>query len=833
MTARTLKEEKIQRDLLCKQEFGDEFQYAFEPDFYSKYKNLYRYRKENPFKKTSCEKFEINDVKQSANKLYFTNVRNKNQCDQVKGFWAAETLDKENFIDTGVCFVKKDDAFCSKREVVSLIQTKNEVFRSLKDVFSSETQKVQSGCEIDAACVWDENTFECISTSSREARQPIPQLPSNWPEDIKKTNFQKYLRDYYMGLYDRKPQSFAPLFGEGNRCEGYQKMIVSQPQTVVNMIFKGFAKAEKKDEIPDNRGLLVWHGTGSGKTCTAVGVMEAFWDTDKTIVYVSSIEALASNPPENFIKCAEELYPRFRSVPGMAQEEFKKRGVLFFTFAKLVHHLMLFHPLKVKDSKLQEYKELLKNAVLIIDEVHNIFRPLPNQKGEHFALRDFLLDFNNPLTDHLHIAVLTATPGNTMEEIVSILNLVQSRKYKPIQVPKNEGEFEQFGKSIKGLISYFNMSADLSKYPKVEYQKPHFIPMSEIQFQKYAEALLETKPASKVFDETKIEQYYKQARKYSNSLFNWEDNLTLREFSAKIPILLEQIKKYADEKHFVYSAFYERRGYGGQGILAIHKVLDKEGYEQIDYKTARKINNGEIPFPEKKKRYVLAIISDLQKDASQKSPVGANMQELVKLFNRPENKNGEYVQIFLATQKFNEGVDFKGLRNIHIFEPFLIFNQEIQTIGRGARFCSHKDLNIKNGEWVVRVHQYIADFPVETEHGPEEKPLSYNPEELTAIEQELESIKGKRGEEMKLKREELKQRQKELKQLANPNKRRKKPKVFTRENVFMIDQVLFKELKEKVANELRLLLIMKSYAIDCELFRKFHSQGGEVYDCKY
>jgi hypothetical protein len=57
--------------------------------------------------------------------------------------------------------------------------------------------------------------------------------------------------------------------------------------------------------------MLIWHSTGSGKTCTATSIMDGFWGTSKKIIYCSSVEAISSNPPINFYKCASDLFPRF------------------------------------------------------------------------------------------------------------------------------------------------------------------------------------------------------------------------------------------------------------------------------------------------------------------------------------------------------------------------------------------------------------------------------------------------------------------------------------------------------------------------------------------
>ena len=62
---------------------------------------------------------------------------------------------------------------------------------------------------------------------------------------------------------------------------------------------------------------------------------------------------------------------------------------------------------------------------------------------------------------------------------------------------------------------------------------------------------------------------------------------------------------------------------------------------------------------------------------------------MLKIYNSEANKNGEIVHMLLASQGFNEGLDLKDVRHIHIFEPLVTMASDLQTIGRARRFCSH------------------------------------------------------------------------------------------------------------------------------------------------
>jgi len=1092
---KTLKQERKRRDDICQKNFGNDWVYPSDDDIYYKYRTLSNYRYQVPFKYQDCVEIDYSKLQKDETKRFYPNIRSKYHCEKLKGHWNADSINRVNLVENGVCWVRPADEICSRRhdnnDIIKIRKRNNRGY-----IWPSAFRKSSVGCNNDSLCEFDSASYECMSKDAIEDLQEmkVPVVPKNWPIDITSTNIQEYLRRYYAKLLDESPQSYMPLFGKGNRCVGYARKKISQPQTVVNMIFKGMIKAEK-NRIGTNRGLLIWHSTGSGKcmakdtlvlmydgtlmkvqdvqvgdyvmgddsaprivcslgrgrdkmyaikgdfpgyeyvvnsehvlcliwkgaidewkwdgelgddhilhievkdylklplhvkdrlygfttlidyesaptvmnpfqygyyardgiaddykinsisvrynvlngivvanhrqsphkedpmtiftenmsekmiddvlfiarslgmiaylndgrdiinihqrvgigrsemkitveergedeyygftldgnhryvlsdftvthnTCTATGVMDAFWDTDKEIIFVSSIEALASNPPKAFMDCATSLFPRFKDprIKANIEEEFNRRGVKFFTFAQLAHYLLISHPLKVKKEDEPKHRNLLKNAVLIIDEVHNIFKPLPHQKAEHFALRDFLMNYNNPATSHLHLAILTATPGDTPKEVVDLLNLVRDRKSPLIKVPdvNDPMALQMFGKAIRGLVSYFNISSDLTKYPLVKKIDPHMAPMSMTQYKKYVEVFRDLKEDEKNFEKLltndKLDKYYKPARKYSNSLFTWEKNMVLNEFSSKIPILLDQLKSAKDEKHFVYSTFFENRGYGGHGILAIANILEKElGYEKVDVATARAINKGMLPMLKPgKKRYMLAITNELA--GNREHSTGDNLQELVKLFSRPENNQGELVHVFLASQKFNEGVDFKSLRNIHIFEPFLMYNKELQTVGRGARYCSHGSLNINTGEWIVKVHKYLADFPIELNEIDVDvlkEHVDNIRAEITAQEKKIFEIKGQRGkefadvrrranEQIALLRREMTAAVKELKEAEALD-----PKKF-----YMIDQKIEEDVRERMKAQTLLLLAMKMNSVDCKLFDKFHSQTEEPYTC--
>lgn len=740
-----------QKNETCQKKYGKFFYYDIPiPKDDSKLLKIINQIKKNEIS-FDCKEYNF-DKKDIQSNNFFPHVRTEEICKELNGFWDAQKLNRINFFEKGVCYINDNGKKCIEKENQKLIRDRSKK----KFILYSQIEKEKKKCENVKFCHFNEKTFEC------NFRKVL------WPDNISNfENFQKFLLDYYYSFLETIPQTtFTNLDEEKNEnnCVKVKKLI-SQPQIIIKTIFNFFAKKNN-----ESRGLLIWHNAGSGKTCTAAGMIDAFWDTDKNIVVCSSIEGLKANPVENYILCLKKYYERFENFEiGKITQMFKKRKIIFFSFAQLTHFLQLYRPVKTKN--VDENKNFLNNALLIIDEVHNLFNPLPAQKKEHEELIKFLLN-RESYTQNLVIGFLTATPGKNISEIVDLLNIIRSPTTKKIKIPdfNNDNSIKEFSKSIKGLVSYFNMQADLSRFPKIVNLKPHLKEMSMTQYLKYLDAYSKVTEQQKNFSylEKKklLRNYYIGSRKYSNSLWKFDENISLYEFSCKIPVLIEQLRKFSNEKHYLYSAFNSTVSFGAHGIIAIANILiSYEKYKSITINDIIKWNKDNSSLKPEKRFVIL-----LKKSSSDK-----NVETIMNFFNHEKNKNGKICQLLLTSQNFNEGLDFKDLMNIHIFEPFLTEIQEIQAIGRGVRFCSHSRL--PKDKWIVRIHKYLADKPI-----------------IKNVENFKENQKKNLDKEM-------------------------------------IDFQIEKESKSRLIDYFKVLNILKKEAVDCAIFSKFHAQVEIPYSC--
>lgn len=79
------------------------------------------------------------------------------------------------------------------------------------------------------------------------------------------------------------------------------------------------------------------------------------------------------------------------------------------------------------------------------------------------------------------------------------------------------------------------------------------------------------------------------------------------------------------------------------------------------------------------------------------------------ILNSNDNKIGEIIKVIVGGKQMSEGVDLKFVQSVHIINPWHNLIQIEQTIGRGARFCSHSLLEVDMMN--VKVFKYVAIPP--------------------------------------------------------------------------------------------------------------------------
>ena len=251
-----------------------------------------------------------------------------------------------------------------------------------------------------------------------------------------------------------------------------------------------FIKRYISNDTPYN-GMLLYHGLGSGKTCSAIGITEALRVYSKYIQGFKKIMIVASpNVQENFklqlfnpssLKKENGIWNISGCLGNSFIEELNiseinemEKDVLIQKINKIIsnHYIFLgyiefaniiekLHKTKYKDKSLKNYFE---GRIIIIDEIHNIrlTSDSDNAKKKVAIMLKVLVQY----VKQIRFIFLTGTPMyNDPKEIIFILNILNANDSRSTltigEVFDVDGELkvdpktrEEIGK--KKIITYAN-----------------------------------------------------------------------------------------------------------------------------------------------------------------------------------------------------------------------------------------------------------------------------------------------------------------------------------------------------------------------------------------
>lgn len=267
-----------------------------------------------------------------------------------------------------------------------------------------------------------------------------------------------------------------------------------------NEVCKGFFKSREQQNIlknfinPDTpyKGLLIMHGTGTGKTCTAINIAEQFKDQVKKYNTKIFILTFGPNNKETFkselLFCTGNTYIKNKYLFDQMLPEEREREEKIGVYSALQNYKLLSYKTfyrkvlgeKIVEKTLDKSNKLkstfkkkdtgeyereivadrilnMDNTILIVDEAHNL---TGNEYGE--ALQKIIKSSKN-----LKVILLTATPmKNLADNIIDILNFLRppNERIKRDEIFMGEKnykmKFKPNGEQIlrekaNGYVSYF------------------------------------------------------------------------------------------------------------------------------------------------------------------------------------------------------------------------------------------------------------------------------------------------------------------------------------------------------------------------------------------
>ena len=203
--------------------------------------------------------------------------------------------------------------------------------------------------------------------------------------------------------------------------------------------------------------LLLYHGLGSGKTCSAISVSEEMRDYLKQLGITQRIIVVASpNVQENFKlqlfddrklklidglwnlractgnKYLKEINPM--NMKGLSKEKVIRQikriinnSYLFLGYTEFANYIQNIskvteeNPKKKKNEEIRKLKKHFSNRLIIIDEVHNI--RISTEKQDKRIAQELMKLVS--YVDNLRLLFLSATPMyNSYKEIIWLLNIM-------------------------------------------------------------------------------------------------------------------------------------------------------------------------------------------------------------------------------------------------------------------------------------------------------------------------------------------------------------------------------------------------------------------------
>lgn len=339
-----------------------------------------------------------------------------------------------------------------------------------------------------------------------------------------------------------------------NKYEKYKLPEIVHPNVVTNsdkisdstilstktFLYQDFI-AEYINPYTPYRSILLDHGLGSGKSKSSIKVAETFREAGYDIIcllpaslinnYVDEIKVWGNNDlkrPENY----ESLSYLEKTSVNKALTDKIKKVYKFVSYNSNVTH-----------KKIAELK--LKNALIIIDEVHNFANLLCSKTSKYAKSM-----YNKLMTaENCRFVALSGSPIlNGPFSLALFFNILKgymtdnSTKQRYTLFPEDEDDFNElfidkstntmkntnlFVTRISGIVSNYEYKQD-GLYPDIIHHKPMFLEMSEYQFSKYCEVRAKEKKIeanaikfgrinNNQSDETK--SYRSQSRQYCNFTF--------------------------------------------------------------------------------------------------------------------------------------------------------------------------------------------------------------------------------------------------------------------------------------------------------------------------
>ena len=520
------------------------------------------------------------------------------------------------------------------------------------------------------------------------------------------------------------------------------------------------------DSESPNRGIVINHGLGSGKTLSSIAIAENY-DREVIVMLPASLRKNYISDLKKHIdkyKLPDNYKDITRDEQKKVDKEINKKIAEKYTFVssnawnsgealenvnaiddvdRLIGKEILNHGVFKK-------KNPLDGKLLIIDEVHNLLLGIINP-GSTNGVRIYEQIMN---AKDLRLVFLSGTPViKDPYELAVMFNMLRGYMYdggkdRWTLFPSDPTAFDKyfvdkknntiknkqiFQERITGLVSFYSgvpEDPERNIFPLKNKPQIEVTPMSSHQWRFYV-------------DVRKIEVDKERISKHKQQTYKKADlKRPSKEASGSYRVNSRQASNFALPKGIkrpkwikganmdeAYTAVLNRINSDDlTKNLAKHSTKMKRIYDNISIHDSGidlvysdfKMLGGLGTFAKVLEAHGWKnfLVND-QNDGSKKNvPVFAifsgdtsdeQREQIISTLTSPENKRGELIRCIMITKAGAEGLDLKNIRRIHIMEPYWNKTRTDQVIGRGVRIGSHIMLPFE--ERVVDIYIYLSIPP--------------------------------------------------------------------------------------------------------------------------
>lgn len=513
------------------------------------------------------------------------------------------------------------------------------------------------------------------------------------------------------------------------------------------------------------QSLLMVHGTGTGKTCTAIQIAEEYVVRpefqSKKVLMISS-PAVQQNFKDQIFDVTKaisdedgvllskqctgrrylEIIQRAQSEPlrmtdRTVQEKVKKLAdKLLSEFYEFYGYEEIAIQIdnqrnKSENDFIQWIHETFDNRLIIVDEAHNL-KSLTETKITKQSAK--AIETIAKLANNVTLVLLTATPMfDTADEILFYFTLFlwNERKLDPTKTIQPSEIFDENFKFKEGQeVRFRGWCQDYVSYLKGEnpFTFPFRLPPPTnllAPANKKVDSLGKridtprkylklTQSFVSPYQEKYIKKLTIQATLNTNPICTMPDGKSFRE-------TFEGIDTYGYRKGVDTFLAPSKVGlYSSKFALVLNTILHSKGVVFV-YSNSVEVGTNTFAMCLEEHGFENASGSAMLANPSgevQKGSRGkyllftgeATQAELNRALDRvkdPRNADGSDVRVIIASKKVSEGVDFRFVRQIHVLDPWYNMSRIEQILGRGMRTFSHALLPFEEQNCTVYLHACV------------------------------------------------------------------------------------------------------------------------------